>query len=394
MNDTDDFFVNSVLLDPELIEIEEESEDEPDLDLNYEQIMHHVMGTKTSEQLSLERDIDVSCSACGGELGQDLQGGVMVCMNPECGMIEEDILDLGAEWRSFNSGEGTRCGCPSNYFFPQSSTGTIVTGLSNHRLRVKQQWNAGDYRGQRLSDVFGFITKICMRSNLSRSVIDDAKIYYKNLSECKHIKGKNKGKYIIIRGDNVTNIIAACVSKACEKNRCSMDSKEIGEVFRIKDSRVTSGKKKFDKIIDNTENPNENPFKNELSNITADFDITEDYITRHSAPLGMGASAKELALTIARNCWRSRQASDHSARSLAGGIVLLLFARCGTGNINKRKTRIAKQFGISEATITKVYVQIDFLYEMLIDDDLTTFVMENYESIAEKWHEKLNKGSD
>ena len=84
------------------------------------------------------------CKGCNtkGSFIEDQQSSAIVCS--ECGMINEELLDHGPEWRQYNNddnrGEGmNRCGCPLNFFFPKSSQGTIMTGSSNSQTQKENK---------------------------------------------------------------------------------------------------------------------------------------------------------------------------------------------------------------------------------------------------------------
>ncbi len=157
-------------------------------------------------------------------------------MCSSCGVINEELIDSGPEWRQYNNddsrGEGVnRCGCPSNFFFPKSSQGTIIVGSTTSRVKRKQKWNSMVYKERSLNQVFEQISKICSANKIPQIVVDSAKILYKKISDCRHKSGTNAGKQIIIRGENRTSIIAACVYKACEMNKYPKNAKDIAEIF-------------------------------------------------------------------------------------------------------------------------------------------------------------------
>lgn len=365
------FFANSVLLSEDIVEeSSEESSESEDMDMN--DLVKILNPLKT--------DSDFVCTECNSDLMEE--EGIMICSNEDCGLVGGDVIDSGPEWRS--SDNANRGSCPSNHFFPRASEGTIMSGLNNHRLQMKQQWIAsGNYRGQRLSYIFDKINKLQQSHDIPKVVIDDTKIFYNNLSDCRHRKGENKGKHIIIRGNNVDNVLAACMSKAGENNHWPMNTKELSQIFDITEKRITAGKKKFDRIIDTTDNPNEF-FLDELSNISATHNVASDYIKRYGPRIGVINSTMDLALTIAGNCWKLRKGSNHSDDSLAGGIILLIMSKFTEAEeMLEKKTMIAKCFNVSEATINKVFNQLEPLYEVLISDGATSFVLANYDKYAE-----------
>ena len=96
------------------------------------------------------------CKGCDaiGSLIEDEHSSVLVCK--KCGIVNEELLDHGPEWRQYNNDDNRgdtvgRCGCPSNFFFPKSTQGTIMSGSSNSRLKRKQTWNSTVYKERTLN---------------------------------------------------------------------------------------------------------------------------------------------------------------------------------------------------------------------------------------------------
>ncbi|AHA45620.1 putative transcription initiation factor IIb-like protein [Acanthamoeba polyphaga mimivirus] len=306
------------------------------------------------------------CSGCGskGTLLEDQSSSVLVCS--ECGMINDDLLDHGPEWRQYYNDDGrgegvNRCGCPSNFFFPKSSQGTILAGTGSGRLKRKQKWNSTVYKERSLNDVFEKISTICSKSNIPRIIADTAKILYKKLSDCKHKSGNNVGKQIIIRGHNRISIIAACIYKACEMNKNPRTVKEIARFFGIDEKKVTKGNKQFEKIMKNTDD-------NMIILDPVNSNSTEDYIRRHCPRLKVNKDHTDIAVKISNNCCRMKLASDHNPQSIAAGAILVMVVFCEL-NIDKRK--ISRLFGISDVTIDKIYKKIAPYAPALVDDGAT-----------------------
>ena len=75
------------------------------------------------------------------------------------------------------------------------------------------------YKERSLNEVLTNITNKCFAFGITENIISEAKIMYKEVDDCKHNIGRNKGKKIITRGTNRKGLIAACVFYACKKNR-------------------------------------------------------------------------------------------------------------------------------------------------------------------------------
>ena len=76
----------------------------------------------------------------------------------------------------------------------------------------------------------------CIENKIPKKIENDSQIMYKMISECKHRKGKNKGRCIITRGINRESIIAATLFIACRKNGIGKSPKEIAKIFTLKPS--------------------------------------------------------------------------------------------------------------------------------------------------------------
>lgn len=321
-----------------------------------------------------ENAIEVTiCKGCNSEgtLIEDPHASVVVCS--ECGMVNEELLDHGPEWRQYNnedsSNEGvSRCGMPSNFFFPKSSQGTIMAGSSNNRLKRKQKWNSMVYKERSLNQVFEYISQVCSNHGIPRIIVDSARILYKKINDCKHKNGSNVGKQIIIRGENRVSIIAACVFKACEMNKNPRSVKEIAKYFELDEKKVTKGNKQFEKIMKNVED--NMIILDNLGSSTA-----EDYIRRHCPKLKINKENTEIAVRISNNCCRMKLASDHNPQSIAAGSILVMVNFC---NLRIDKKDIAKLFGTSDVTISKIYNKVIKYVEALIDDDATDYLIEKF----------------
>lgn len=290
-----------------------------------------------------------------------------------CGIINEQLLDYGPEWRNYhnddNRSEGiNRCGCPSSFFFPKSSQGTIMTGTNNSRLKRKQKWNSMVYKERSLNQVFEYITSVCSKNNIPKIIIDTAKILYKKISDCKHKTGVNMGKQIIIRGKNRISIIAACVFKACEMNSSPRSIKEIAKYFDLDEKKVTKGNKHFEKIMKNVDDKFIN--MDHFNSHTA-----EDYIRRHCSKLKINKNDTNLAITIAHNCGRMKLVPDHNPQSIAAGSILLMSYHL---NKNIDKKNIATLFGTSDVTISKIYNKLLPYLDALVDNEATTYIIKKF----------------
>jgi len=291
-----------------------------------------------------------------------------------CGIICGELIDEGPEWKKYNNDDNNseginRCGCPSNYFFPKSSQGTIVVGLKNNRLKRKQLWHSSmPYKEKRLFKDFEYISEVCEANGISKNIIDTAKILYKSIIDCRHKTGENAGKQIIIRRTNRLRIIVNCVEKACIMNKNPHTIKEISGYFNLSDKKITGGNKQFDKILRNIEN--KDIFLDQLNT-----NLAEDYITRFGTILKLDKKSIKLAVQISDNCCRMKLVSDHNPQSIAAGSILLM-AEYLKLNLNRKD--ISRLFKTSDVTIGKIYKKISPYINALVNDKLVDHLVKKF----------------
>lgn len=362
-----DIFPNALLLEglplKEVVKVDKPTKKEDIWD-----ILNNLNNSDTAEDVKpVRRKV---CAGCGmaDTLIENVQIGIIECSN--CGLMSEALVDYGPEWRQYNNddnrGEGiNRCGCPSNFFFPKSSQGTIMVGINNNRLKRKQKWNSMIYRERSLNSVFEHMSEVCEKNGIPKIIIDKAKMLYKRLSECRHKTGANVGKQIIIRGENRLSIIAACVFNACEMCKNPRNIKEIAQYFGLDEKKVTKGNKQYIKFLRDDHN----------LTYYQDNDSAEDYIRRHCINLNIHKTNTDIAVRIAKNCYRMKLASDHNPQSIAAGSILAMADYCDL-DIDKRD--ISQLFEISIITINKIYNKIMPCIDGVVDDDATDFLIKRF----------------
>lgn len=322
---------------------------------------------KLFDTLNIEADDSVpeknvsndECKNCNKKntLISNAKDGIIVCN--DCGMIYYELIDCTPEWKMNNDDTASngRYGMATNFFLPQSSLGTTIAGSQYNRLKRLHNWGAMPYRERSLLVVLEDINVRCEKYGIKKNIIDTAKLMYKKISEYKHFKGKNKGKYIIIRGSNRKSLIAACVFFACKINGTTRSPKEIAKIFELKITDITKGCKKFLQLM-----------KNYDTMYTLDSSTPEHFIARYCNALNIHKNYIEIAIIISKNVKCLGLASDHTPPSIAAGSILLMSK---INNLALTKKIISKKFSISEVTISKIYNKIEEHKKILVDTQKT-----------------------
>lgn len=327
------------------------------------------------EEPESERDNTGCCVECKSDsLIEDTKNGAIVCT--ECGMVNSNIIDHGAEWRSFDGKTGNeRCSFVTNHFLPQSSLGTTIGGYGRNRIKILHSWSAMPYKERSRNNVIKEIESRCRSANIVKRVEDDAKIIYVNISECKHPSGKNAGKPIIIRGKNRKSLIAACVYIACKRSNEARSPKNIADIFKLTPPDITKGRRTLSKLM-------------QIKKMEYNFNsaLPEHFIPRYCKELRLKKDFIDDAIKIARNIKKLNIASVHTPLSVATGCILLLAEIKG---INVTKKDIANKFGVSEVTIGKAYSKLKPCSKIITDDKLTDKAVHKIDEI--KNNSKLPK---
>lgn len=312
------------------------------------------------------------CQSCGGtEFSNDYSLGIVICTNPECGQVNDNIMDCNPEWKQFDDDDkkGGRCGAPINKLLPLSSIGTNIVGFGKSRLETLHRWNSMPYKERSLNNVFKIISNACQKNGILKCIEDDAKIMYKSLSESKHIDGKNGGKFIITRGRNRLSIIAACLFFACRRKGMTRTPKEIAKFFDINYLEMNRGCKNFIKLI-----------KTKQFNIGTSK--AEHFIKRHCNKLGICTELTNQAVQISKNLDRLNLASQHTPNSVAAASILLMAELNGLKSITKKKLK--DKFSLSDITIAKTYKKIAPYKDILSDDSAVTEILEKINADSQK----------
>jgi transcription initiation factor TFIIB len=279
----------------------------------------------------------------------NFEGNECVCV--KCSIIQNKVMDTNAEWRYYGSEDNkssnpTRCGMPVNQFMPKSSIGSVI-GLENTankyfqytRMRKYHLWNSMPYKERSLFNILNNINVQAGNNGLSQTIIDDAKVLYKKISEEK-----------ISRGENKNGLIASSIYMSCKSNDVPRSAKEIAKMFSLDITTMTKGCKKFNEIMDMNFNSS----------------IPEDFINRFCTKLNRPDIIKT-CLYVIKKADDFSVVSENAPPSIAAGIIFLVSHVCDL-NINKKS--ISKVCEISEVTINKCFKKLTIFKQHLFPKDI------------------------
>jgi transcription initiation factor TFIIB len=311
------------------------------------------------------------CFNCNDtDIIEDYTQGNMVCKN--CGQVLDGVIDFNPEWKQFDDDDkaNARCGMPINIHLPQSSLGTTFAGGGRNRIKILHGWNSMPYNERSLNNEFKKIKDVCLKGNILKCVEDDAIIMYRLANESKIINNK-KTRAVITRGINRISISAACVFFACSRNEVIRTSKEIANLYNISDTEMNRGCKNLLKLL-----------KNKNVHMKMGTSKPENFIKRYCDKLKIKNIFAIEAIKIAKNVEKLNIASGHTPYSTAAASILLMSDIYNLKTITKKK--LAKEFNISDVTITKTYKEIQPYNKVLINDTKTNEIVITIKSEMDK----------
>lgn len=337
------------------------------LDMSDDQIDNLLFGMDLNKKIEPKKKVCKSCKS--DKLVVDNVKGYLVCQ--DCAVINQEFLDENPEFINDeeNNGNGaSRYGCPSNYFFPKSALGTKIATKGYNKVSALQRQGQMPYREKSLLEVLERIQSKCKKYSVSQSIIDSAKILYKKVSDSKHIRGKRKGKNMIMRCINRRSMIASCVFYACKLQKEPRSPKEIADIYDLEIKHVHRGCRKILDYIDL------NSTFYQIRNSQA-----ADFIERLAKKLDIDKKFIEISKDVCNNIHKLDIASTHEPPSVAAGCILLV---ANTYNLTISKKQISEIFDISDVTISKTYRKIYPYYKIILNNKVTELVLQKKNSMV------------
>lgn len=292
-------------------------------------------------------EADLICEHCKST-NVILDEGNYTCRS--CGTLFSRFIDSNAEWRFYGcddskANDPTRCGLPTNDLLPDSSLCSMIGFTSNesHDIRIMRKyhmWNCMTYKERSLYNIFDTLTVNAVNNGIPKSIIEEAKVLYKKLSEMK-----------ISRGENRSGLIASSIYMSCKNNKVPRSTKEIAKIFNLKVTTMTKGCKKFQEIM----------------KMNMDSTNAEDFICRFCSKLNLDKNARDLCKLVVRKAEELAIVSENTPPSIAAGSIYLCSVLC---NWQITKKELGEACEISQVTISKCHKKLFTYRAMLFSKDI------------------------
>lgn len=296
---------------------------------------------------------DMVCNNCKTRsISEDVVNGTIVCT--KCGIIKEDyMIDNRSECTFINGDDGkkdpSRCGIPINPLLEKSSMSTMIQHSNKHHFmrRLHNQMSM-DYVERSRYHVFESIYKMGGEiGKLSPVIIDQAKCYYKQISERKLSRG------VIRKG-----LIACCIMYACKSLNVPRSIKEISVMTNVPVTTLNKTSKLFMKLMgDDIQSV-------QGKDARLDFTDSTHLINRYCNLLHLENKTDENKLIhevrrIDHDMKENGILDCKTPTAVTSGMIVYAASNLG---MSVSKTTVSNMFHISVVTINKIVKMISEFY--------------------------------
>lgn len=283
---------------------------------------------------------------------EDYRAGDQICS--ECGLVVGDrVIDVSIEWVIFgnerilkNRIDSIREEDTENPLLENSDL-SMLDGPScsyksdNKSDTITYKNTFKMYSKKRtLSNLIREIDIMADRVNLSKRIVDRARVLVKEVNDCKHLKFRSND-----------SIASAILFTACKEERQPRTFKEISAISRISENEIYKVSKLIKKALQTT----------------ADSEKTEDLILKFCCKLKLSETVKKLATHIARKTVEHNIVPGHSIISVTAAAVFMAFQE---SNEKRSIQEIANIVGVTEPEIERPYKLMLPVTALLLPEDL------------------------
>ena len=289
----------------------------------------------------------LSCEHCQCE-DFVLEDGNYICQG--CSSIADRFIDMTAEWRYYGgedgkSGDPSRCGMPVNELLSGFAMGTMISNKYGENMNMRiirkyHMWNSMTYKDRTLCSIFDNITIHAVNSGIPMSIIEEAKVFYKKVTDNK-----------IMRGDNRSGLIATSIYMACKSNKVPRSAKEIAKIFNLKLTTMTKSCKRFQ----------------ELLKMNMESSTPQDFVMRFTSKIGLSNEVRDLCRVIVAKADELGIVSENTPPSISAAVIYLVANVC---NLDISKADISKNCDISQVTLCKCHKKLFNYRGVLFSKDL------------------------
>lgn len=294
---------------------------------------------KRPKKVNVEQKTEVSCPDCNStEFNYDSSRAEVTCKN--CGLvINENIIDQGPEWRSFDfeqTKKRARVGAPSTNTIHDGGLVTDMGFKRNgspedhakwYRMRkLNKRARIANSRERNLAFALSELDRKCSNMGLNRSIRESASKIYRSALEAN-----------LIRGRTIDGVVAASIYIACRQSGLPRTLDEVAQFTSV--SRKNLGR--IERFL-----------KREL-NIKLVPPSATDYIPRFASQLELSNKSEAKAIEIINES--NEFTSGKGPQGIAAAALYISSILLGE---RKSQKVVAEAAGVTEVTVRNRYKEI------------------------------------
>lgn len=254
-----------------------------------------------------------------------------------CGVIFEQVVDEGAEWKNYEDGKGEdncRTGFTTSDLLPESSYGSIISNkrlaFQNPHFKAIQRlssWSLASNSERSWRSIFDKITMNCNRAGLPKAIVLDACSLYKQLQDAQKVRGETRSA-----------LMGGSVYVACCNNNAPRTHKEIADLFGVNIRSLCKALSQYSQ----TEN----------SVLDTQIGIAERLCTTMELNDNQRDKIMELLYTIST---KSENEFEHTPKTIVAGVVAHILGLKTKASMK----RLSKSSDVSTLSIHKLVQKLN-----------------------------------
>ena len=299
---------------------------------------------------------DNKCRRCGAKDSEvvDTKNGEIVCQH--CGLVfEERIIDEIYEKRNFNNENGgnkseSRIGGPMKAG-EENNLGTNSIVYDKNGYARKTRMGNGAYTQTPIERNFEEIEKFLGNQGIKKSLIEETKSIYDQVTKVLKMKGRN-----------LNTMICAMYFIASRKLGMSKSFKDISKIFGIEEKKIKKAYNYIKVVVVNSISPEQ--LNETINNYIRTF--CESNRNENENSIEENNKLINLASDISRNINETRLLEGRNTKTITGLSLLLALNLIESKSINKEI--ICKEFG-TENTMNTAFEKIKNSLDKIIPEE-------------------------
>lgn len=294
--------------------------------------------------LNMDVETVVKCAECASRnIVSDDERGEILCA--DCGLVIEDsIIDQGAEWVNSEGAERSRVGAPVNHlrhdkglstdigWSNKDYSGRNIPSRSRSQLYRMRKWNdrarINGSRERNLEKALSEINRLATQCGLPKTVTEEAAIYYRKVLE-----------HNLVRGRSIEAMTAACVYLANQRLKTARSLDDIVSKSNADRKQITRSFKVIKQKL---------KLRIEVSHPT-------DYLDRYCNMLSLPPS---IVAECARILDMAEEYELTHGRSPTGVAAAIVYIASNTQDRFRTQREISDISGVTEVTIRNRYKEL------------------------------------